>query len=283
MSKKTNHDYQKERFIRLKERYKKFGIPFTSTEYNSVKEIEVGLKKTRISLSDRRFEGAHLAKFFGENAKKRMDEGLYVCKNTDGSRRNINTIYYNEEACLVNVGKVLKAIDINSCYWNTSYIMGVIDEHIYKMGFKKQREYKDSRNVAIGCLGKNRNIVVFDGISEVVNYYSPMLTACIRLDIVDYVYNTSLEISKALGNSLLFYLTDCFYVTEDAEEKCISLIEQYGYTCKQKPIQLLDAKRINKRTFALIWLKENAEKKSSHHFNMIRHEINCLKPIEYGK
>ena len=278
---KNNYDYQNERFECLKKLYKKFGIPFKTIEYNSVKEIETNLKKIRISLNNRKVEGVHLTRVFSLNSVKRIKEGLYVCKNTDTHRRNVKTIYYNEKACMDSMGCELKAIDINSCYWNTSLIIGVIDAKTHKTGFKKDREYKDARNVAIGSLGKNRNIIVFNGVEETENYYSPMETACIRLDIIDHVYNMSLKISKALGDDFAFYLTDCFFVKPEAEQKCIELIQKEGYTCKVNTIKFKESTQIDRRTFAIKWLKEGKLKDSTHHFNRVRHEISEQKPICY--
>jgi hypothetical protein len=158
------------------------------------------------------------------------------------------------------------AVDINSCYFNTLFQLGAIDKACYRAGFKKKEAYKLARNIAVGSLNRTGLIREWDGVSE---YETTGLerrnTAVVRLDVIDTVYNRSLEIAQALGDSFLYFLTDCFFIRPSGLPKLKLLLDSYLYTYKTENIQILGAET-NQSNTVIRW-KSKSNDSASYIFN----------------
>jgi len=202
-----------------------------------------------------------------------MESGEYVPKNTDNDRTSIKTSFFNDSEVMhvqspirdVARGDVV-AVDINSCYFNTLFQLGAIDEAMHRAGFKKKEAYKLARNVAVGSLNRTGLIREWDGISE---YETTGLerrdTAVVRLDVIDTVYNRSLEIARALESDFLFFLTDCFFIRPSGLEKLKLLLDKHLYTYKTENIRFLGAET-NQNNTIIRW-KSKTNDTAFYNFN----------------
>ena len=292
MSEKTYSEVQVEKYKRLVEMYHRLKIPYKATEYTSSVVIEPmlsGAYKTQTILTniESRIEGVHLIYMVDRCVRRRLEKGIYVPMNKDNTRIKSNTVFYNEDVLveLMKKGEPVDIVglDINSCYFNTLYNIGAIDEKVYNAGFKKQSEYKDARNAAIGCLSKRGNITIFDGEND-VHEVKHSETSVVRLDVVDTVFNIALAIAKELGDGFLYYLTDCFFVLPEYEEKCRLLIEKHRYECKRQEYKLLKAEidYDNRHYFIVNWQYDDAPV-AKYNYNRMTHWIAEQQYMETGK
>jgi len=292
MSEKTYSEVQIEKYKRLVDMYHRLKIPYKATEYTSSVVIEPllsGAYKTQTILTniESRLDGVHIIYLVDKCVRKRVERGLYVPMNTDNARMNSKTVFYNEDA-LVDLMKKgnpvdIVGLDINACYFNTLYNLGAIDEKVYNAGFKKQSEYKDARNAAIGCLSKRGNITIFDGEKDVCETKHSD-TSVVRLDVVDTVYNIALSIARELGDGFLYYLTDCFFVLPEYESRCRELIDEYQYTCKRQEYKLLKAEidYDNRHYFIVNWQYDDAPI-AKYNYNRMNHYLGEQKHLDTGK
>lgn len=211
--------------------------------------------------------GTHICFHVLKNVRERVEKGEYVIKHTslelfqsDYNATSIFQFWHKDgirNAVLSHKG-LLKSIDINYCYWNTIHNIGAINDHVYKMGLKKEAEWKNSRNMAIGSLSKRYVVQVVDEKGKIKTTIHKSPLEGVRLDVLAHIYKMAVAIAKKLDTKFCFFFTDCFFVTPDAEEETIKMLEECGFKSKVKNDRILSFKKRTKTTFELNW--ERTEK-----------------------
>lgn len=279
------------KFNRNIECFRKLGIPYRIVEYSSrahlysiKKETGEIFRRFDYVFETSQIDGIGIVHRTFNNVLSRMESGEYVPKNTDTDRTSVKTSFFNDsevmhvQSPIRDVARDIVAVDINSCYFNTLFQLGAIDEACYKAGFKKKEAYKLARNIAVGSLNRTGLIREWDGVSE---YETTGLerrnTAVVRLDVIDTVYNRSLEIAKELKSDFLFFLTDCFFIRPSGLEKLKTLLDSYLYTYKVENIQILGSE-INQSNTIIRWKSKSSES-ASYAFN--RNSQSLSKQVKY--
>jgi hypothetical protein len=180
--------------------------------------------------------GMYLSQSCMRSVMKRLKSGDYVPKNTDPKRWNNNTVMYCPESYNKNFDKDGVAVDITGCYWRTAYNIGAIDKRTYEMGLKKDREFKEARNIAVGGLGAIVTTEKYVKGLKVSTTRERRPGACVRLDVIDHVYAMAQRIATKLGADFCMFLTDCFYVPEHRFRDVCRYIEEEGYDWKHEDI-----------------------------------------------
>jgi hypothetical protein len=267
------------KFNRNIECFRKLGIPYRIVEYSSRAHL-YSIKKATGEIFRRfdyvfetsQIDGIGIVHRTFNNVLSRMESGLYVPKNTDTDRTSVKTSFFNDsevmhvQSPIRDFARDVIAVDINSCYFNTLFQLGAIDEACYRAGFKKKEAYKLARNIAVGSLNRTGLIREWDGVSE---YETTGLerrnTAVVRLDVIDTVYNRCLEIARALESDFLFFLTDCFFIRPSGLEKLKTLLDSHLYTYKTENIRLVGTET-NQNNTTIRW-KSKSNDSASYIFN----------------
>jgi len=179
-------------------------------------------KNTQYSDNDKR-----LFKKVLFDAKKYVSSGWYYDYIEDEAYS-----FCNKYGIEKNINKEIVAIDINNCYWQTAYNIGVISDKTYNFGL--QYCDKKVRNATIGYLSvksylyKNEN-----GKDILIREYVKDITYA-RNDIIMKVYEVAKKISNKLKDDLCYFFTDCFYVTNDDKviNEVINILNKYKYEYK---------------------------------------------------
>lgn len=130
-------------------------------------------------------------------------------------------------------------VDINQAYWETAYLLGIVDEKIYRTGSKGNIS-KQARLTALGSLAKKTYLHHFKGVKLIETSVNrePLLenlwfTICKRVSDVMH------EVIEAVGKDFIFYWVDGIYMTNTPENvtKAMTTFLNKGYTSKFKMIK----------------------------------------------
>ena len=179
------------------------GVGFSTKDLHFIKKVKQSVIKSKIS-------------------DKFMEED-YQSKKID---------YINVKRFAVGeVMSDLLEIDITTAYWETAYMLGIIDKVIYKEGF---RVNKKVRLAALGTLAKKTDTWVFDGkrmktLPTVRNYTENLWFA-----ICKRVSDVMGKAVKIAGSDFVFYWVDGIYIKNNKETlgKIVSYFSSCGYECK---------------------------------------------------
>lgn len=180
------------------------------------------------------FKGLSLIKEVKQGLKKKVSDGFPIPKISD---TRIKTVFYNEENCIKHNGCKVIAVDINNCYWSMLLKLGYISHELYLKGLSGGKDWKKSRVASVGSLGKKTMITDYININGKLLSKSNIVTCELnpfRLHLINTVFNDCLEIAKAVGSEFLFFLTDCFFVTENGAELVKQLLKLKGFEFKIK-------------------------------------------------
>jgi hypothetical protein len=241
--------------IKLCTQFKK---SFIVREIGSSIEIELPNAKFRGKDPNCLVPGVHLAAMIKGHVKKRVENGDYVPINQDNNRVNVKTVCFNPENIKKLIDYPCVSIDINACYWTTAHNIGVIDDKFYKYGIDNP-DWKRARNIAIGSLGTivTEKRYVDGQLISAVPIRRPYNV--VRLDIIDHVWETAQSMIKELKNDFCMYLTDCFYVKRDAEQKVFELLKEHGYTAKKEYVYFDDIQMDISSVYIVSYSKGNKE------------------------
>lgn len=284
---------QYRKLARMTHGYKSLGVKYRLLEYPSriiITFPDYPEKKYDLVTNYSRTEGVHIVKHVAANVQYRLDNDLYKPVNTDFLRSSIKTIFFNDtiggSSLKSMVGREVVAVDIDSCYFNTLYNIGAIDERTYLTGFGKNKEYKNARNISVGSLNRVGRITVFDGLVE-TKETERKPTSVVRLDVIDTVYNIALRVARELGDSFLFFLTDCFFIEKDALQHCIALLEpsQYKYKVKHDTVKISKVTMPSSNYLNIEWIKSGAaptDKPATYKFNRSRNSLSTQTLVKTG-
>lgn len=159
---------------------------------------------------------------------------------------------FNLGAIEKNLGKLGVAIDLNDCYWKTSYKLRYITEQTYIIGLKK-KEWKTGRNGCIGSLIKSQTLTPYvkgENGKSVPNYKAkpapiknPIEYMYIRNHIIGSIYQMFYRLYEEIGDKFLMFLTDCVFTDYTTKRIVENFFTQYGYKMKSKPIEFTGVDR----------------------------------------
>lgn len=195
----------------------------------------------------------------------------YIRKNDIALR--FKTDYFDKDVLYMEadpglVGKTFDnvvEIDIDQAYWETAYQLGVISEDLYSIGSSDEIS-KRGRMVCLGSLAKKVNHYSFKGkqlIKQDIERSEE--TENIWFTICKRVSDVMLEITEKIGPDYIFFWVDGIYVQNNPEsiEKAQTIIAEYGYNSKVKPIFKIDCQE----KFLFVQPDENDPK--SKRFNYV--------------
>lgn len=176
--------------------------------------------------------------------KNRIDNGLVKTRLYKKEFRPL-FVFLNSKNVIKHNGERICALDFKRCYWTTLHKIGYIDDSLYEKGIngvnKKDRDgnlkfdsLKDVCNMSVGSMNKSVTKEVYvDGVmvsSETI--LNPLKD--VRTHVIDCVKETAFKIinnSKQTKEGFLWFLTDCFFVTESSAAEYERLMNDYGYEC----------------------------------------------------
>ena len=184
------------------------------------------------------FENGFRQRFFGIKGGKSIIPGSYFVgmlkKSIDKYIAKKGIVPKQGKPLVQKVGdKPIACLDLNLCYWRTAFLLGFMDEELYKKGMKSG--HKRGMLVSIGALNKlpiiehyEKGKQVSKSFDEVYNStYSPFYWA-----ILNKVNDLAMEIYKEIKDDMYMWLTDCAFVSMDKQKHVISIIERYGFNYK---------------------------------------------------
>lgn len=275
---KEKSDHEISHTDKLKKAYCAAGLTFDTYYSGSITKVIFADGKTKKHGSLTLKPGMFIPKITNRVVAKRIQDGLYVPKNTNPNRHTNNTIMYSSERIRENLFKPCFAVDISGCYWQTAFNLGIIDEETYLKGIAKDREYKDARNIAIGSIGSLTIHERYEQGKLVLHELIRKPTACARLDIIDHVWEMAQRVAGKLGKDFLMYLTDCFFVPEDRLNDVCAYLEAEGYKTKAERCEFGSVQRMHEGTSKsnkpfytekVIWYLPAKDKFKFHDFSNI--------------
>jgi hypothetical protein len=191
-------------------------------------------------------KGYHLAKFVLADAKKyyeahpeerkakQVDKLFTTIDNVDLEVQKVNLSGVKKY-----LGEQIYSVDVNNCYWETAYKMGVISTATYNMGLRK-KEWKIGRNASIGNLAKVKTETKFVNgekiETEIIRAEDDL--SFIRDKIVREVHGRFLPILEELKDDWIMYFTDCVYLPINKVEPIRDYFKKIGYETKVDTYQL---------------------------------------------
>lgn len=201
--------------------------------------------------------------------KKDIEEWIKKNKGFDYKKyqdANYNEQFFNIKKIENNIGKPMRGIDVNGCYFNTMFKLKYITKRTYDMAYKKAEEWKTGRNASVGMLAKQVRYSLYEfkkGVRWRMDriVVSDKRKQAIRHHIIGHVWKTFQKLFGELNNDYYMFLTDCIYVDPKHLEKVQEFFESSGYTSKYKDFTLTKIDKVKRRIYWWDELKVDAEKK----------------------
>jgi hypothetical protein len=131
----------------------------------------------------------------------------------------------------------LVEIDIDKAYWETAYLLGVVDRRIYKQGLAVDKKV---RLAALGSLAKITERWVFDGkeMKKAKNERS-YATENIWFAICRRVADAMQECVKIAADDFVFYWVDGIYIRNKPNVlgEVMQCLNKWGYQSKSKNVR----------------------------------------------
>jgi len=239
-------------FLATIKKWNELGMAFTTIKDNS---------NITIIREDKFPKKIHLPDVSFRESKGNKD-GFFLCPmvRKDVSLLKISKIpkakyyitkWYITKNILNNIYEDIYQIDINACYWRVAYILNLISENTYLNGLKK-RSYKTGRNIALGSLANKIEIRKYRDGNCIEVKYKEKKTKKVWEAIVDYVYRLSQKIYKKYPHDVLFFETDCFFVSEKVAEKVKKQITKEGFKVSSKKIRIKKIKQEKNKDISIL-------------------------------
>lgn len=215
-------------------RLKSLHRPYKKILYGSSTALVYGNNKIQFvgKLGDERLEGFHIIGNFKKHLIKEIDNLTYNMKLKD---TDLFYSWYHHENIIKNLESEIGIMDINSCYYDTANLLGYVTPKQYESAYKKPKEYKKARNIAIGCLSMNKTVFEVDENGE-IKIADPILAdermKAIRRTIIDFVGQFTLAVYNQFPEDVFMMVTDCFYYNRRIEKDLREFITSHGYTVK---------------------------------------------------
>lgn len=234
--------------------------------------------------------GLHLVSKVRKQVTEYIKENEVKVTDPDTELENPRQDFFNVESlakCFCDTS-FLVTYDVNRCYWNTAYNLGIIDKSLYDTG-KSKKDYKEACNVSIGALAKRGWVQEFE--TGVMTEQYPTnsepeyqyINITVRKKVEEFM-----DSFKMYNEAYAIFYVDCVFFNQNTDEfkehnkVDPNFIEKhfksYGYTCKKRYCQLVAT---NGQHIRIKWLDaENGKKMYSHYTLPITAQNRFLKCIE---
>jgi len=194
------------------------------------------------------FKSGKKFRFFGQggsSAKNKID-GAYIVNMVKVSvdryidnygvvskREPVVSQTFNCDAINTVINKPICCLDLNLCYWRTAFLLGYIDESLYRRGI--DTGYKKGMLVSIGALNANPIIQHYENGKEVSKSYDTELNSRYSpfyWSIIGKVNDLMMEVHKALKDDMYMWLTDCAFIAPERRKDVLAIFDKYGFPCK---------------------------------------------------
>ena len=211
------------------------GVAFEVTKSGSAYSLESGIYNQSVSF---RKMDSDDARFIKKVRKEIKDGGvsLSLIDNVNYSS-DIKYIRVNDKYRNGTVLDDLLCLDINSAYWRTAYLMGVISEKTYLLGMDMG---KVTRLASLGSLAKTKETWCFDG----VDFFSKSVERSVETEHIWFaicrkVSDLMTQIADELGDEFIFYWVDGLYIknSDENKKKVVDFFAKYDYLCSSDEIK----------------------------------------------
>ena len=206
-----------------------------------------------------KLKGAHLGAMFKRQVRDNIIDKEY--RKQRKFTRKPQPYYYSflVKDNLPAEGQMIKSVDITNCYWETAYIRNLLTPELYLYGLDGGKDYKQIRNACVGSLASIYYHTDYVNGKKIREF--PKLNRYRRMyyDVVGYVFHkTAKPIMRELIDELVYFLTDCFFIT-GKEQFVFDLLDNLGYEYKVNDI-IFKGHTETSGTIRIEWVKEGDEK-----------------------
>lgn len=246
-------------FLGLKNLLESRKIPFWWKSSGSVNSIIYDGKEWQsVDLKETGGKGHHLNRIFKKDIDAWLEKNGATMPRYD---HDYKEQLFNLGAIERAIGEPLVMIDINDCYWRTTFMLRYLTDVTYIKG-KKKDAWKTGRNACIGSLRKSEVYVPNeDGkpvYSKKIHVPSPIKYQNIRNHIIGYVYRLFFKLYEELGDNFFMFLTDSVVTSYKNKAFVEKYFADLGYKTKSKPIEFISVNRAKKTIY---WHDFTANKK----------------------
>lgn len=161
------------------------------------------------SLEESKLDGRHLI----VQLRRQIDQYLKINKPPLAAPTQEQQMW-NLELIKANEGKIVKAVDINSCYWYLAYNLGYMSDQCFEKAIERREDWKRAMLYSIGCLNRRDAVETIEngkrvgGIevdNDFLERYSPFYWSIIQ-EARTIMYETFDLIGK---DHWYMWITDC--------------------------------------------------------------------------
>lgn len=131
--------------------------------------------------------------------------------------------------------------DVNAAYWNEAHALGYIDSEIHAKGMKLD---KHARLIAWGAIASQKKVFEFQGGKYTALPVQENPRERSFFFHVAYEVGAKME-AAAKADGTLFFWVDALFSEGDGEAQAAAL-EAQGFSVKQKPIEYVEVRPVNK-------------------------------------
>lgn len=158
---------------------------------------------------------------------------------------------WNVELMQQNIGKRVKAVDINSCYWYLAYELGFMDDNCFSKAVANRQEWKRSMLYSVGCLNRRDAVekivdgrrASFEVNTDFLDKYSPFYWS-----IIQEARTIMYETFEAIGaDHWYMWITDCVVFDPEYLLTVRELFNMRDLEYKEFDVEILgvDGKTVN--------------------------------------
>jgi hypothetical protein len=216
-------------------RLKRLRTPYKKISYGSTIVLDYYDRKNYFvgNIGDKNLAGMHIIPLLKNHLLKNIDNLTYNTRLRDS---DLFYTWWHKENAERLIKKEIGMMDINNCYWETAKILGYLDDNLYKIGYRKVKEYKKARNISIGALNTAKMVFEYNEEGILIKKYpvpADERLKAIRRTIINFVGQFSLAAMRQFPNDIFMYKTDCFYYNKNIEKQLHEFITDHGHTSKK--------------------------------------------------
>ena len=180
--------------------------------------------------AEERFQGAHIVKEVKRELLQRIDAGEKPPKFIPRT----NVVSFNKPQIIDTIdnldGKCI-AMDINSCYWVTANLLGIVSDRLFEKYMENPKKWKKGLVSSIGALNKKTATCEFKE-GKIQTHYMGIEFGQLRpyyWAVINRVHDVMNAVIAECGDDYLMWLTDCVYVKAKSEDTARQVMGSYGY------------------------------------------------------
>ena len=237
-------------FVSLKDFLERRGDDFIYTSEGSINSIiHGGVEWVCVDVKESGGQGHHLNRIWKKDLNAWLEEyGADMPRYNNDYKEQ----FFQLGAIERSIGEVNVLIDIDNCYWRTSFLLGYITQETYIKGLKK-KEWKVGRNACVGSCVKSKVRVPYvkgkRDLSRRERILAPIEYHYVRNHIIGHIYRLFYQLFEELGENFYMFLTDCVVTNYKNKARVEQFFTKHGYETKSKPVEFLRIVRPTKQVF----------------------------------